>query len=120
LPGAGWSTDFEFENAARLAPFAADWRRIPGFVEQVFTHFTLRLAVYAGAVAHEEAAADCYWIEEGELASAALSSVMVKAIAHARRHEAGRSSLVEREETLRPLNTRRRGSSAKKRSRVRS
>ncbi len=37
------------------APFAASWRRLPGEVEQAFTHFTLRLTLYAAEVGVEAA-----------------------------------------------------------------
>ena len=47
LPGGDWTLGDLASVGHRDAPFAADWRRLPGEVEQVFTHFTLRLAVYA-------------------------------------------------------------------------
>ncbi len=48
LPGGPWSTDFDIADALAHAPCPADWRRLPGTVEQVFTHFSLELAIYAG------------------------------------------------------------------------
>jgi A/G-specific adenine glycosylase len=120
LPGAGWSIDFDDEGAEQFAPLAADWRRIPGFVEQVFTHFALRLTVFSATLDREKAALGCYWIGENELAGAALSSVMVKAIAHARRHETGQSLLVGKGESPRVPSKRPRASSTKRSSKTRS
>ena len=45
LPGPPWRTA-EDGGANEARPFAARWRRLPGEVEQVFTHFALRLTVY--------------------------------------------------------------------------
>ena len=44
LPGPPWRTA-EDGGASEARPFAARWRRLPGEVEQVFTHFALRLTV---------------------------------------------------------------------------
>ena len=86
LPGGPWEIDESAAIDVRHAPFAARWRRLPGEVEQVFTHFVLRLTLYAvevGAVApHVEGA---LWIAPGRTESAGFSSVMLKALAHARR-----------------------------------
>ena len=71
---------------ARRAPFAARWRRLPGEVEQVFTHFALRLTVYVATIDRLPGdAGDLFWVAAADAASAGFSSVMLKAIAHARR-----------------------------------
>ena len=69
--------------------FAARWRRLPGEVEQVFTHFALRLTVYVAALdmAPDDAGA-LFWVAAAEAERAGFSSVMLKAIAHARRDAA--------------------------------
>jgi len=73
-----------YDALLRHAPFAARWRRLPEAVEQAFTHFTLQLTIYVGrASAKAPAPPGCYWVKENEIGSAALSSVMAKAIAHA-------------------------------------
>jgi A/G-specific adenine glycosylase len=87
LPGAGWSVDFNIENAPEHAPFRAAWRRLPGFVEQAFTHFTLQLAIYAVRADAHAAMQGCYWVAEAEIDGLALSGVMTKALAHALRYE---------------------------------
>ena len=47
LPGTPWTSKVADSGLAGAAPVAAHWRRLPGEVEQVFTHFALRLTVYA-------------------------------------------------------------------------
>ena len=61
LPGPPWRTA-EDGGASEARPFAARWRRLPGEVEQVFTHFALRLTVYVArgsTTAADAAAARC-------------------------------------------------------------
>ena len=85
LPGPPWRTQ-EAEGALHAPPFAAPWRRLAGEVEQVFTHFALRLTVYAAAVdATPGEAGALFWVGADDAARAGFSSVMLKAIAHARR-----------------------------------
>ena len=47
LPGTPWTAEGPIGELANAAPVAAHWRRLPGEVEQVFTHFALSLTVYA-------------------------------------------------------------------------
>jgi A/G-specific adenine glycosylase len=84
LPGPPWRTA-EDGGAGAAPPFAARWRRLPGEVEQVFTHFTLRLTVFVAEVdaAPDEAGA-LFWIAGRDAERAGFSSVMLKAVAHAR------------------------------------
>ena len=49
LPGTPWSSREPAAEFASSAPVPAPWRRLPGAVEQAFTHFALRLTVYAAA-----------------------------------------------------------------------
>ncbi len=84
LPGPPWRTA-EAGGALHAPPFAARWRRLPGEVEQVFTHFTLRLTLYAAAIeAAPHEAEGLFWVGAEEAARAGFSSAMLKAIAHAR------------------------------------
>jgi A/G-specific adenine glycosylase len=84
LPGPPWRTDEE-GGASAAPPFTARWRRLPGEVEQVFTHFALRLTVYAATIAAvPRDAGDVFWVAAADAAGAGFSSVMLKAIAHAR------------------------------------
>jgi A/G-specific adenine glycosylase len=82
LPGTPWSVDFAPDEAAGAAPFAAPWRLAPGLVEQAFTHFSLHLDVYVACLPGKPPARDgCFWVERRDIQSAALSSVMRKAVA---------------------------------------
>ena len=47
LPTTEWMTDFDDANALAHAPVYSRWRRVPGVVTHVFTHFPLELVVYA-------------------------------------------------------------------------
>jgi A/G-specific adenine glycosylase len=87
LPGPPWRTAEDgAANAAR--PFAARWRRLPGEVEQVFTHFALRLTVYIATItAMPRDAGDLFWVAGRDANGAGFSSVMLKAIAHAQASE---------------------------------
>jgi A/G-specific adenine glycosylase len=84
LPGPPWRTADD-GGANQAPPFVARWRRLPGEVEQVFTHFALRLAVYVAEVetAPDEASA-LFWVAKRDAERAGFSSVMLKAIVHAR------------------------------------
>jgi A/G-specific adenine glycosylase len=94
LPGGPWDAAERADLSPTHAPFAASWRRLPGVVEQVFTHFALRLTLYAADVGPIPPQADgAIWIRPSEMKDAGFSSVMLKAVAHARRFvEAGEDS----------------------------
>jgi A/G-specific adenine glycosylase len=87
LPGGDWALGDLGAVGHEGAPFAAPWRRLPGVVEHVFTHFTLRLAVYA--VRAEIAGAPpagLTWIDASEVATAGFSGLMRKAAEFAELH----------------------------------
>jgi A/G-specific adenine glycosylase len=67
-----------------MKPFTAAWRRIPGVVTHVFTHFPLELIVLRADLPQSTAAPDgMRWIRRDDLAGAALPTVMRKVLAHA-------------------------------------
>jgi A/G-specific adenine glycosylase len=83
LPGTAWrAAAWSAEEALRHAPMAADWRPT-GEVRHGFTHFELRLHVFAARV--ERIEADGFLQPVAALADAALPSVMRKCarLAHA-------------------------------------
>jgi A/G-specific adenine glycosylase len=82
LPGTPWTSKNPDDGLAGAAPVEARWRRLPGDVEQVFTHFALRLAVYA-AEFEGGAPADCFWVKPDAIGAAGFSSMMRKAVKHA-------------------------------------
>ena len=81
LPGTPWSVEGPGENALRAAPARARWRAV-GHVDQVFTHFSLRLEIYVGAIG-EPAADGHVWIAPGDIETAGFSNLMRKAVAQA-------------------------------------
>ena len=82
LPGTPWTSEGPGAAWSDGAPLAARWRRLPGQVEQVFTHFALSLVVYAGA--YDGGAPDShFWVEREAVGEAGFSNVMRKAVQHA-------------------------------------
>jgi A/G-specific adenine glycosylase len=87
VPGSEWSHDFDMTKALDAAPRfrpKPDWRRLPGAVDHVFTHFPLRLTVFLGRVGRKTPApAGTRWERIADLPNEALPNVMRKVIAHA-------------------------------------
>jgi A/G-specific adenine glycosylase len=93
VPTTAWSADFDEGEALKSAPVfsprlaAANgiaWRRIPGVVRHVFTHFPLELSVYVSDVGAETPPPDCArWTKISDLGGEALPSLMRKVVAHA-------------------------------------
>jgi A/G-specific adenine glycosylase len=95
VPTTPWTHDFDAGEALCQAPrlkrAQPKWRRLPGVVSHVFTHFPLELTVYRARLpAGTSAPAGTRWIALAELAGEALPSLMRKVVAHA----AGESSSV--------------------------
>jgi A/G-specific adenine glycosylase len=68
-----------FREASPMA-----WRRLPGVVTHVFTHFPLELVVYVAHVpAGTQPDPDMWFASLGALANEALPTLMRKVIAHA-------------------------------------
>jgi A/G-specific adenine glycosylase len=82
LPGTLWTAEGPGEGVQGAAPVAAHWRRLPGGVEQVFTHFALRLTVYAAGF-EGVAPAGCSWVAADRVVGAGFSTMMRKAVEHA-------------------------------------
>ena len=80
LPGTEWRGEM-LVDALAGAPLSASWR-LAGQVVHVFTHFELRLDVYAAQV--ETIAAEGFLLGVGDLGGAALPSVMRKCVEIAR------------------------------------
>ncbi len=92
VPTTTWTHDFDDARALDEAPRLprAHWRRIPGVVTHVFTHFPLELVVHATSVsASTRAPKGARWVALDDLAGEALPNLMRKVVAHAvgdRRH----------------------------------
>ena len=82
LPGTPWTSKGPNGALATAAPVVAPWRRLPGEVEQVFTHFALKLTVYA-AEFDGGAPAGCFWVAPDAIRAVGFSSMMRKAVEHA-------------------------------------
>jgi A/G-specific adenine glycosylase len=85
VPGSEWAHDFDERNALRAAPRlkGAKWRRVPGLVRHVFTHFPLELTVFtARAPKATRPPKSARWAKLSDLSDEALPNVMRKVIAH--------------------------------------
>jgi A/G-specific adenine glycosylase len=86
VPGSEWSHDFDEKNAIKSAPrFAkAKWRRLPGKVGHIFTHFPLELVVFLAQVPRTmRPPKGGRWVKVENLSEEALPNVMRKVLAHA-------------------------------------
>jgi A/G-specific adenine glycosylase len=91
VPTTEWTHDFEFTDALRGAPRVANgkgkaaWRKLPGKVTHVFTHFPLELVVYATTVpARTRAPSGMRFVDRAAFDDEAWPSLMRKVIAKAR------------------------------------
>jgi A/G-specific adenine glycosylase len=90
VPTTTWSKDFAESRALEQAPRfglvgrSNMWRKLPGRVRHVFTHFPLELSVYVGEVTtRAPAPKGARWVKISELHAEALPSLMRKVLAHA-------------------------------------
>ena len=88
VPTTEWTHDFDAQRALAEAPrlprARPKWRRIPGVVTHVFTHFPLELVVLSAAVpAGTAAPSGARWIAVTDIAGEAFPNVMRKVLAHA-------------------------------------
>ena len=84
VPGSAWSHDFHLKDAEAAAPLKAQWRRLPGTVTHVFTHFPLELTVFVAQVPRgTRAPRGARWVKRAGAHEEALPTVMRKVLAHA-------------------------------------
>ena len=94
VPTTEWTADFDERGALSAAPrFSSPlpggereigWRRVPGVVRHVFTHFPLELTVYrADVAARTRPPKGTRWVKIADLGGEALPSLMRKVVAHA-------------------------------------
>jgi A/G-specific adenine glycosylase len=93
VPTTEWSADFDRGQALRNAPQLSSlpqmegkirWRRLPGLVRHVFTHFPLELEVYVAQVPKgTRAPQGARFVKLLRLVDEALPSLMRKVVAHA-------------------------------------
>jgi A/G-specific adenine glycosylase len=97
VPTSAWTAEFEEADALKAAPLffsprangkKTSWRRVPGLVRHVFTHFPLELVVYAADVPTRTRAPNgMRWVARDAIAGEALPSLMRKVIAHGLRFD---------------------------------
>ena len=86
VPGSEWTHDFEVADALGAAPRLgkAKWRRLPGAVRHVFTHFPLDLTVFLAHMPRAtKAPKGARWIKLADLPGEALPNVMRKVLSAA-------------------------------------
>ncbi|HET7910409.1 MAG TPA: NUDIX domain-containing protein, partial [Pseudolabrys sp.] len=86
VPGSEWVHNFDFDRALQFVPriASAKWRRLPGVVRHVFTHFPLELAVFVTRVPRAaKAPKGARWVRLADAPGEALPNVMRKVLAHA-------------------------------------
>src|SRR5205823_12613306 len=81
VPSTAWSDGFKIAHASASAPRWAghrvSWRRLPGAVRHVFTHFALELAVYTARLpAHISAPKGLRWVKAAALESEPFPTLM--------------------------------------------
>lgn len=85
IPSTPWEVDFDLSDAPAHAPLTARWRQLPGEASHAFTHFELRVVVFAAAVAATTPApANARFVPLATLDGEALPTVMRKIVALAR------------------------------------
>ncbi len=83
-PTSEWRADYDPAGAVLDAPFEARWKRCPGMVEHVFTHFPLELTVLSARVAAGVAAPEgMRWTLRADLPGEPLPNLMKKVLAKA-------------------------------------
>jgi A/G-specific adenine glycosylase len=85
LPGGAWGPGDIADVGPAGAPFAARWRRLPGAVEHVFTHFALKLALFVSEADFAAAPEGLVWIAREDIAASGFSTLMRKAAEAAER-----------------------------------
>jgi A/G-specific adenine glycosylase len=83
-PTSAWEAEYDPARAMLDAPLDARWKRLPGLVRHVFTHFPLELTVFFATVARDTPAPDdMRWTLRARLAEEALPGSMRKVLVHA-------------------------------------
>lgn len=83
-PTSDWTSDYDPAMGLLDAPLDARWKRLPGLVRHVFTHFPLELTVFSSRVASGTPAPDgMRFTPRHALEAEPLPGVMRKVLAHA-------------------------------------
>ncbi|KQP40569.1 A/G-specific adenine glycosylase [Methylobacterium sp. Leaf106] len=83
-PTSAWESGYDVAQALLDAPLDARWKRLPGVVRHVFTHFPLALTVFVARVGlATKAPAGMRFTPRRDLDEEPLPGVMKKVLAHA-------------------------------------
>ena len=83
-PTSAWESGYDVAQALLDAPLDARWKRLPGVVRHVFTHFPLGLTVFVARVGlATKAPAGMRFTPRRDLEEEPLPGVMKKVLAHA-------------------------------------
>ncbi|WP_036302741.1 A/G-specific adenine glycosylase [Methylobacterium sp. 77] len=83
-PTSAWESGYDVAQALLDAPLDARWKRLPGVVRHVFTHFPLELTVFVARVGlGTRAPAGLRFTPRRDLDDEPLPGVMKKVLAHA-------------------------------------
>ncbi|TVR10918.1 MAG: A/G-specific adenine glycosylase [Salinarimonadaceae bacterium] len=83
-PGSEWRADYPLSQAILDAPLDARWRKLPGVVRHVFTHFPLEVTVFHARLAADvQAPEGMRFTQRAALAQEPLPSLMKKVLDHA-------------------------------------
>jgi A/G-specific adenine glycosylase len=84
IPGSEWISKFDRKAALLETPLQAEFKKVTGSVNHVFSHFSLELQVFAAEVSQKtKAPENCWWSLEVD--DEALPSVMRKVVDLVRR-----------------------------------
>jgi A/G-specific adenine glycosylase len=83
FPGSDWLAADAPQSVKTEFPLEARWKRLPGRVEHVFTHFALHLSVYTAEAPRVAAPAGMRFVAISDLRHEGLPSVMLKVATHA-------------------------------------
>ena len=92
MPSSPWIASFNEKEALAHAPQKSRWRRVPGSIRHVFTHFALEFVVYEataskagnrrGQAPRGTDGAEGEWVALKDLGKRALPSLMRKVADH--------------------------------------
>ncbi len=84
VPSTDWTVALPPEERIRAAaPLAAEWRKLPGQIRHVFTHFELTLGIWSAATPGPGDPKAGIWVTPDRFPDYALPSVMQKLVRHA-------------------------------------
>ena len=88
VPSTAWrARSWSEAEARKAAPVAAEWRVLPGVVRHGFTHFELKLKIWAGRIDTSDGV-EGVWCPVDRFGDYALPTLMKKVVAHASEFQA--------------------------------